>query len=77
MEHDLNELQDAITACAPHADSFVNPAKLIQCSFHLEMRIGLKMSTMILAEGLNGYMVKSRQVKFIEKIEKSLMRKFS
>jgi hypothetical protein len=30
--------------------------------------MGLKNSTMILAEGLNGYMVKSYQVKFIENI---------
>jgi hypothetical protein len=69
MEHDLNELQDAIMACAPHADAFVDPSKLIQCSLHLEMRMGLKMSTTILAEGLNSYMIKSDQVKFIEKIE--------
>jgi hypothetical protein len=68
MEHDLNELQDAIMACAPHADAFVNPAKLIPCSLNLEIRMGLKMSTMILAEGPNSYMVKSDQVKFIEKI---------
>jgi hypothetical protein len=53
MEHDLNELQDASMVCAPHADAFVDPAKLIPCSLHLEMRMGLKMSTMILAEGLN------------------------
>jgi hypothetical protein len=69
MEHDLNELQDAIMACAPHADVCVDPAKLIPCSLHLEMRMWLKMSTMIWAEGLNIYMVKSDQVKFIEKIE--------
>jgi hypothetical protein len=69
MEHDLNELQDAIMKCAPHVDAFVNPAKLIPCSLHLEMRIGLNILTMILAEGLNSYMVKLDQVKFIEKIE--------
>jgi hypothetical protein len=57
-----------------HTYVFVDPAKLIQCSLHLEIRIGLKMSTMILAEGLNSYMVKLEQVKFIEQIEKSLMR---
>jgi hypothetical protein len=69
MEHDLNELQDAIILCAPHADAFVDPAKLIPCSLHLQMRMGLKMSTKILAERLNSYMVKLDQVKFIEKIE--------
>jgi hypothetical protein len=69
MEHDLNELQDAIMACAPHTDGFVDPSTLIPCSLHLEMRMGLKISTMILAEGLNSYMVKSYQVKFIEQIE--------
>jgi hypothetical protein len=69
MEHDLNALQDAIMACAPHADAFVDQAKLIPCSLHLERRMGLKMSTIILVEGLNSYMVKSDQVKFIEKIE--------
>jgi hypothetical protein len=67
MSHTLNELQDTITACAPHADAFVNPTKLI-CSLHLEMRMGLKKSTVILAEGLNSYMVKSEQVKFIDQI---------
>jgi hypothetical protein len=25
MEHNLNELRDAIMACAPHADAFVDP----------------------------------------------------
>jgi hypothetical protein len=69
MEHDLNELQDAIMARAPHADAFVDPAKFIPCSIHLEMRMGMKMSTMILAEGLNSYMVKSAHVIFIEEIE--------
>jgi hypothetical protein len=69
MEHDLNELQDAIMMCAPHVNAFVNPAKLIPCSLRLEIRMGLKMSTIILAEGLNSYMVKSDQVKFFEKIE--------
>jgi hypothetical protein len=69
MEHNLNALHDAIMACAPHADAFVDPAKLIPCSLHLEMRMGLKMLTMILAEGFNSYLVKSDQVKFIEKIE--------
>jgi hypothetical protein len=34
MEHDLNELQDDSMACAPHADAFVNPAKMISCSLH-------------------------------------------
>jgi hypothetical protein len=69
MEHDSNELQDDIAACAPRADAFVNPVELIQCSLHLEMRMRLKISTMILDEGLNSYMVKSEQVKFIGKIE--------
>jgi hypothetical protein len=55
-------------ACVPHGDAFVDPAKNIPCSLHLEMRMGLKMSTTILAEGLNSYMVRSDQVKFIEKI---------
>jgi hypothetical protein len=72
MEHDLNEIQDAITVCAPHADAFVGPVKWIPCSLHLEVRMGLKMSTMILVEGLNSYMVKSEQVKFIGQIEKNV-----
>jgi hypothetical protein len=59
MEHDLNDLQDA---CAPHADGFVDPEKLIPCSLHLEMRMGLKMSTMILAGGLKIYVVKSENI---------------
>jgi hypothetical protein len=69
MEHDLNDLQDAIVACASHVDAFVDPSKFFPCSLHLEMRMGLKMLTMILAEGLNSYIDKSDQVKFIEKIE--------
>jgi hypothetical protein len=40
IEHDLNELQDAIVACAPHEDACVDPTKLIPCSLHLEMRWG-------------------------------------
>jgi hypothetical protein len=56
-------------ACAPHADVCVDPDKLIPCSLHFEMRMGLKMSPMSLAEGLKSYMVKSDQVKFIEYIE--------
>jgi hypothetical protein len=69
MEHDLNELHDAIMAYEPRVDALVDPEKLIPCSLHLEMRIGLKMSTMSLAEGLNSKMVKSDQLKFVEKIE--------
>jgi hypothetical protein len=61
MDHDLNELQYAITVCAPHADAFVKPEKLIPCFLHLEMRMGLKMSSMILDESLNSYMVKSEK----------------
>jgi hypothetical protein len=77
MEHDFNELQDIIAACAPHADAFVNPAKLIPCSLYLEIRMGFKMSIMILAKGINGYMVKSEQDKFIGQIKKLLTRKSS
>jgi hypothetical protein len=69
MEYYLNELQDVIMACARHVDEFVNLAKLIPCSLHLEMRMGLKMLTMILTEVLNSYMGKSEQVKFIEQIK--------
>jgi hypothetical protein len=69
MEHDLNALQDAIAVCALHADAFVDPDKLILCSLLLEMRMGLKMSTLFLDEGINSYMIKYKQVKFIEQIE--------
>jgi hypothetical protein len=32
--------------------------------------MGLKMLTMILVEGLNGFLIKTEQVTFIERIEK-------
>jgi hypothetical protein len=60
---------------SPYADAFVDPAKLIPISLHLEMRMGLKMSSMILAEGLNSYMVNSEQVKFIKQIENIVNKK--
>jgi hypothetical protein len=68
MKHDLNELQFAIADCEPNADAFVDLAKLIPCALHLEMRMGLKMSTMILGEVLNGFLIKLDQVTFIEHI---------
>jgi hypothetical protein len=70
MEHDLNKLQLAIAACEPNADASMDPAKLIPCALHLEIRMGLKISTMILAGGLNRFLIKSEQVTFIECFEK-------
>jgi hypothetical protein len=60
----LNELQLAIYACERNADEFVDPSKLINCALHLEIRMGLKIST------LDGFLIKSEQVSFIERIEK-------
>jgi hypothetical protein len=69
MEHYLNELQLVIAACEPNADAFVDPSKLIHCALYLEMRMGLKISTMISTEGMSGFLIKSEQVAFIERIE--------
>jgi hypothetical protein len=52
-----------------YVDAFIDTTTFIACTLHLERRMGLKILTMLLEEGQNGYLVKSEQVSSVERIE--------
>jgi hypothetical protein len=68
-EYNLKELQLYISLCGPHVDVYVESHKIITCILHLEQHVGLKIITLICAEGLDRYWKVHEQNEYITTVE--------
>jgi hypothetical protein len=69
QEKELQRLLAAIATCSPDPKAIVKVNKLLPCILHLEIRVGIKIFSMIVAQGLSHPGDRKGQDDFVKKTE--------
>jgi hypothetical protein len=66
----LERLLKAIDVCSPDPKAIVAINKMIPCILHLEIRVGIKIFSIIVSKGLSAQADRKDQHNFVSKVEK-------
>jgi hypothetical protein len=70
QEVELKRLLRAIDVCTPDPKAIIQINKMIPCILHLEIRVGIKMFSMIVSQGLSTQAYRKKQDDYVSNIDK-------